>query len=342
MKAKFIYCYFIAISILCAVGCQSIPEPLPVPEIGGITPSSSPTPSPLTGVTPTPTPRLPAPGVHLFNPPTGMMAEIVVFSDRDGDNEIYIIDCGAGEIRQLTDNDAADLYPSWSQDRERVIFVSDRDGNLELYTMGADGSAPERLTENPGMDTFPVWSPDDKFIAYFSRIDGKDNLRLMNVDARTERTLADFEDGTGGTIVFSPDGKVLYFCLERMEKHKIYLLELPDGTPREIIAHAKEHSRLSTIVDPQGVGLLYVNGKGKKQDIWFKYVADGRLTPITRNVAPNQSPSFSGDGKSVIFSSQRDGDNWQIYAVSSEGTPSENEVVRITDDEFNYYYPECK
>jgi Tol biopolymer transport system component len=342
VKANFIYCYFIAVSILCAVGCQSIPEPMPVPEIGGMAPSSSPTPPPVAEVVPSPSHPLSGPSVHLFNPPTGMMAEMVVFSDRDGDNEIYVIDCGLGEIRKLTDNDDSDLYPSWSQVRERVAFVSDRDGNMELYAMGADGSDPERLTENPEIDTFPAWSPDGKFIAYFSRIDGKDNLRLLNVDARTDRTLAAFEDGTGGPIVFSPDGKAIYFCLERMDKHKIYLLELPDGTPREIIAHAKENSRLSTIVDPQGVGLLYVTGKGKKEDIWFKYVDDGRLTPITRNVAPNQSPSFSGDGGSVIFSSQLAGDNWQIYAVSREGTPSENEVVRITDDEFNYYYPECK
>ena len=342
MRTNYIYCYFIAVSILCTVGCQSIPEPLPIPEGPTITPSSSPTPSPVARATSSPTPMLPTPGVHLFNPPTGMMAEMVVFSDRDGDNEIYVIDCGSGEIRQLTDNDDSDLYPSWSQDRKQVVFVSDRDGNLELYAMEVDGSAPRRLTTNKEMDTFPVWSPDDNFIAYFSQIDGKAHLRLMNIDAGTERTLADFEDAIGGTIVFSPDGKAVYFCLERMDKHKIYILELPDGSPREIIGHAKDKSRLSTIADPQGVGLLYVTGKGKKEDIWFRYVDDGRLTPITRNVAPNQSPSFSPDGGLVIFSSLRDGDNWQIYAVSREGNPSENEVVRITNDEFNYYYPECK
>lgn len=282
------------------------------------------------------------PNVYLFNPPAEIAGEMVVFSDRDGDNEIYIVDCDSGEIRQLTDNDVTDQYPSWSPDRERIIFVSDRDGNLELYTMAADGSDLERLTDNSEPDTFPTWSPDNKSIAYFTRIDGRDTLRLMSVDSKKGRTLADFEDGVGGTIAFSPDGKVIFFGFGRLDKYKIYLLELPDGAPREIMAHAKKNSRLSSIADPEGVGLLYISGKGKQEDVWLNYVDDGRFTHITKNTASDDSPSFSSNGELVIFSSQRGGDNWQIFAISRKGKPSENEVIRITDDEFNYYYPECK
>lgn len=287
-------------------------------------------------------PSIPISNVHLFNPPAGIAGEIVVFSDRDGDNEIYIIDCGSGEIRQLTDNDASDLYPSWSHDRERIVFVSDRDGNLELYAMAADGSDSERLTDSLEPDTFPTFSPNNELIAYFSLVDGKDILRLMTVDSKSIRTLADFEDGTGGPIVFSPDGKSIFFGFERMDKYKIYLLELPDGTPREIMAHAKKESRLSTIADSDGLGLLYVSGKGKQEDVWLNFVDDGRFAHITKNSASDQSPSFSSNGETVVFSSQRDGDNWQIFAVSRKGKPNENEVIRITGDEFNYYYPECK
>ena len=347
---KNIHYYLIVLCLLWVGGCQSIPEPPLAPEVPDITqpPSLTPFPSPSLSPSatiippPVPTPSVPISRIHLFNPPDGIAGEMVVFSDRDGDNEIYIIDCGSGEIRQLTDNDASDLYPSWSQDRERIVFVSDRDGNLELYAMAADGDAPERLTDNPEPDTFPVFSPDNESIAYFSRVDGKDILRLMSVDSKSERTLTSFEDGIGGSIVFSPDGKMLFFGFERMDKYKIYLLELPDGTPREIMAHAKKDSRISTVVDPEGLGLLYVSGKGKQEDVWLNYVDDGRFTHITKNTASDQSPSFSSDGGSVIFSSQRGGDNWQIYAVSRKGKPSENELIRITDDEFNYYYPECK
>ena len=341
---KNIYYYFIVLCLLWAGGCQSVSSPPAVDEYRDMALASSPPPSPTATIAslPSPTPSVPESGFHLFNTQTGILGEIVVFSDRDGDNEIYIIDCASEEIRQLTDNEASDLYPSWSRNRERIVFVSDRDGNLELYVMAADGSSAERLTDNPEPDTFPAFSPDNESIVYFSRVDGKDTLRLMNVDSKSARTLTAFEDGVGGPIVFSSDGKAIFFCFERMDKHKIYSLDLPDGTPREIIAHANKNSRLSTIADPEGIGLLYVSGTGNQEDVWINYVEDGRFTQITKNTATDHSPSFSPDGRTIVFSSQRGGDNWQIYAVSREGKPNENEVIRITDDEFNYYYPECK
>lgn len=271
-----------------------------------------------------------------------MTITLVVHSDRDGDNEIYLLDCGLGKIRRLTDNDASDRYPSWSPDRERIVFVSDRDGNPEIYVINADGSDAERLTENPGSDTFPAWSPDNTSIAFFSRAGGVDNIWLLDLITGTHRSLTDYEDGTGGTITFSPDGKKIFFGYEKLEKYKIYMLDLPDGTPREIIAHARDKSRLSCIVDPEGLALLYVSGTGNQEDVWLSYVEDGRFKHITKNTAPDHSPSFTADGEGIVFSSRRDGDNWQLYTTSRKGKPAQNKLRRLTNDAFNYYYPDVK
>ncbi|MEA1927281.1 MAG: hypothetical protein U9N73_03680 [Candidatus Auribacterota bacterium] len=342
-----LYC-LVALCLLWTGGCKSISRSVVIQEVPDLSPTPSPapslTPSPSSTIPPppSPTPSVSADRVYSFNPPAGVTIQMVTFSDRDGDNEIYLIDCGSGEIRALTDNAASDLYPSWSPDRQLIVFVSDRDGDRELYLMAADGSNPERLTDNPEVDSFPAWSPDNKTIAYFSRKDGKDILILLDLDSKTVRELTAFEDGTGGTIVFSPEGKTIYFGFERMDKYKIYMLELPDGSPREIIGHAKKKSRISTISDPDGVGLLYVSGKGNQEDVWLNYVKDGRFTHITKNTASDHSPSFSADGGDVVFSSRRGGDNWQIFTVTRKGKAGDNELTRITDDEFNYYYPECK
>lgn len=310
--------------------------------------SSTPIPSSTGGsgfsATPSqpPSSSIPETKAYQFNPPSGITDQLVVYSDRDGDNEIYIIDCNLGEIRKITDNTAADFFPSWSPDRQHIVFVSDRDGNLELYSVLAESGDTERLTNNSEPDTFPVYSPDGNFIAYFSRVNGKDTLSMLDLNSKISRNLTAFEDGTGGAIVFSPDGKTIFFGFERMEKYKIYSLELPDGEPREIIAHAKKNSRLSTISDPEGTGLFYVSGKGNQDDIWLNYVGDGRFNHITNDPASDDSPSCSPDGKKVVFASRRGGDNWQIFAVSREKKPSENEAIRVTNDEYNYYYPEIK
>jgi len=298
----------------------------------------SPTPSPI----PSPTPAHFQPIGYDLETEAAADCIVLAHSDRDGDNEIYLLDFSAGQIIQLTANEEPDEYPSWSPDREKIIFVSARDGNKEIYLMNGDGSDPRRLTDNSEPDLFPCWAPDGKRIAYFTRRDGVDVLCLRDIEEGSPLYLTNFEDGKAGPTVFCPDGKSIYFGYSRLGKHKIYEIELPDGEANEIIAHGCENSRLVTVNRTDGLALIYVSGKGNQEDVWMRYIRDGRFIHITKNTAPDHSPTLSADGSTVVFSSRRSGDDWQLFAVSTEGKPYENEVRRLTDDYFNYYYPDVK
>ena len=70
----------------------------------------------------------------------------IAFSSwRDGDFEVFIIRPDGSGLRQLTDDDASDGWPSWSPDGTQIAFDSDRDGNFEIYVMDMDGSDMKRL-----------------------------------------------------------------------------------------------------------------------------------------------------------------------------------------------------
>ncbi len=267
---------------------------------------------------------------------------ILFHSERDGDNEIYTLDLYTKITCQLTGNEASDSYPTWSPNRERVLFVSDRDGEAEIYVMKADGSDPVRLTENDGPNSFPSWSPDGEKIAFFSGREAADNLCLMSLSDKSCRFLTDFEEGRGGAIAFSPDGEKIAFGYERLGKYKIYLIDPAGEKPREIINNAEKESRISWTAQPDGPALLYVSGKGNQEDVWLFFVEDGRFKHITKNTAADRSPRLSPDGREVIFSSQRGGKEWQLYAVNLEGVPTKSAVSRLTDDSFDYHYPDCR
>jgi Tol biopolymer transport system component len=84
---------------------------------------------------------------------------IVFASNRDGNDEIYIMDTAGNIIQRLTDNPASDIMPSWSPDGNQILFTSDRGGNRDIYVMNIDGSDVRQITYNEADDLYPVWKP---------------------------------------------------------------------------------------------------------------------------------------------------------------------------------------
>jgi Tol biopolymer transport system component len=115
----------------------------------------------------------------------GTNGKIAFMSDRDGNEEVYVMNPdGSGPVN-LTNNPAIDLQPTFSPAGKKIVFQTDRDGNSEIYTMNSNGSNPTRLTNNPADDFQPAWSPDGKKIAFVSQRDGNSEIYMMNSDGTT-------------------------------------------------------------------------------------------------------------------------------------------------------------
>ena len=73
--------------------------------------------------------------------------QIAFSSDRDGDGEVFVMDADGRNVRQLTNNDDYDSFPSWSPDGKQIAFSSDRYGDWEIFVMDADGATVRQLTQ---------------------------------------------------------------------------------------------------------------------------------------------------------------------------------------------------
>jgi LPXTG-motif cell wall-anchored protein len=236
------------------------------------------------------------------------------------------------DVKQLTNNSAADITPKWSGDGTKIVYFSDRDGNNEIYTMNADGSNQTRITNNAADDTSPNFSPDGTKITFTSDRDGDEEIYIMNADGSNPINLTQ-DLMSQGAANWSPDGTKIAFHSQRPA----------GGGPRNIQTIKIDGTDRTNLTDPDGdnteiaIGpdwspdgqwiIFHSNTGGSPCPCIFKIKPDGSSrTAIAAGVNGFQ-PHFSPDGTKIVFRSNRDGNN-EVYTMNIDGSGQ----TRITDN----------
>ena len=113
---------------------------------------------------------------------------IAFTSDRDGDQDIYVIEPDGTGLRQLTNENGSDANPAFSPKGDLIAFESNRTGtedknftdDPQIWVMKSDGSDPMQLTFFDKADprpssysvTKPTWSPKGDRISFQRRLVG--------------------------------------------------------------------------------------------------------------------------------------------------------------------------
>lgn len=99
---------------------------------------------------------------------------------RPGMLEIYVMNADGSNIRQVTNNGAANFGPYFFPDGKRVIYCSNQGDpkgrNFDLYMINIDGTGNERVTYGDTFDGFPMFSLHDggkKFVFCSNRFNAK-------------------------------------------------------------------------------------------------------------------------------------------------------------------------
>jgi TolB protein len=270
--------------------------------------------------------------------------KIVFVSDRDGNNEIYIMNTdGSGQTR-LTNTLAEEEWPCFSPDGSKISFMSNRDGNFEIYIMNTDGTEQTNLTNNPYNDSVPSFSPDGSKIVFESDRDGNGEIYIMNADGTKQTNLTNTLEWELGPY-FSTDGSKIAFRSDRDASSGEYAFSPDYDVNWEIYimnADGSGQTRLTNNqlfdwepnLSPDNSLILFTSRLlDKSSVIYIMNVYSSGQKRLTGNVSEKLyelDPRFSPDGSKITFSSNRDG-NSEIYIMNTDGSGQ----TRLTDNMAN-------
>jgi Tol biopolymer transport system component len=188
--------------------------------------------------------------------------------------------------------------------------------DFDIWTSKPDGSDLQRLTDYGTYTGEGIVSPDGQSIVFTSLKDGDLDIYTMNIDGTNVKRLTNTPGYDGGPW-WSPDGtKIVY------RAHH----------PKDATELAEYQALLGKkMIRPSKVELFVMNADGSEQ------------TQITNLGGANFGPSWTPDGKRIIFSSNHTNPrsrNFDLYVIHLDGTGLEQVTTHGEFDGFPMFSPD--
>jgi Tol biopolymer transport system component len=221
--------------------------------------------------------------------------------------------------------------PAFSPDGERVAFSwtgPTAQGNWDIYVKAVGGGTPVRLTTDPGEDNPPAWSPDGRQIAFLRSKDPHVGLHVMNASGGPERKLVDVNLGRYFNLQWTRDGTSIVFAektsphvpFDSLESMAIFLVSVDTLEKRQLtfpLRHPESDHRFA--ISPDGARLAFLrHGYNSGVGIFTMPIGGGEPKRLHIEHAWVGHIVWDADGRSLVFTSKRDGGN-RMFRISVAG-----------------------
>ena len=116
-------------------------------------------------------------------------SRIVFWSNKRGNNDLYVMDLLTMKVVQLTDSKADDIAAAWSPDGSEIGFLSDRGGTYDVYVMNSDGGLIRRVSHQTGSQGVPFWNADGKRILLNIKENGSMRIGILTIQSENVELL---------------------------------------------------------------------------------------------------------------------------------------------------------
>jgi Tol biopolymer transport system component/serine/threonine protein kinase len=245
-------------------------------------------------------------------------------SNRSGNQDIYKMPVGGGELEKLTTHPSDDFLPSWSPDGKEIVFYSFRKGNRDIHMMTADGRSIRQLTDDPAQERYPDWSPDGKHIVFMSDKTGRQELSVFS------RSKEDIEWGIPKQLTFdggsyprwSPDGSLIAYISDKSLR-----VISPEGGASQILVSSHDPATFSVPFFPEWSAdgqTIYYKGRNAEgvSSFWSVPAVGGKPKLLVRfddALRKSIRSEFATDGSRLFFTlTDNKSDLWVMDLIIEE------------------------
>ena len=206
--------------------------------------------------------------------------------------------------------------PSYSPDGRSIIFV--RDGQITV--MRRDGSHVRALTRGSREHACPRFSPDGSRVSYWRGTSTSGAYLVMNADGTGARRISLGHRFAWGCPSWFPDGEQVVYAKD----YKLYVVAADGGTAQEL-TDDRDGTFYRPAVSPDGRSIAVHGWHRRSGDGIVVMRQDGsairRITTSLSETESDAAPSWSPDGKRILFSGYRTGTvGAGVYLVRRDGS----------------------
>jgi TolB protein len=252
-------------------------------------------------------------------------SSIYFVSDRSGHKEVWAMDYDGANQRQITHLGTIAISPRISPDGSRIAFSGLTKTGWEIMMYSLDLSRLLSFPHMGGTNISPAWSGDGTKLAFSSSREGSPEIFVSDVAGGSLKRVTDSKGPDLAPVWNRKTNAQLAFVSGRTGLPQIYTME-GDGTNQQRMTD--QGYAVSPNWSPNGQFLTlawvrkYGPGEPGASDIYLMDIASKQWVQLTHDGGRNDFPSWSPDGRHIVFQSNRSG-NPEIWMMLADGTKTQ-------------------
>lgn len=252
----------------------------------------------------------------------GVFGTRIAYSHRptpDAPKEVWFVEFGSATPVRASADGVLAILPAWGPGGS-VAFTGYRSGNPDLYLVeraGRPDASVRVLSARPGLNTGAAFSPCGDALALTLAREGNVDVHLLDARGGETRARLTFAPGVDSSPAWSPDGRQIAFVSDRSGGPNVFVMEADGSSQRPLPLPGSYNT--SPDWSPDGSCIAYQSrGEGGRFSIWRYDLATGLVSRLTAGPWDDEEPSFSPDGRLVVFTSTRQGPK-RLFVMTRDG-----------------------